>query len=232
MNATWEWLEMIAPCVEVLRQLARNFNDILGADQGTRHAPPDLTKDIDMLMSSLNEHKVYQIQKGRVLDEDDGPVKDVVAVGLQNLTEGTKNPLSEYNDAFKRLQRRRRMKVVSHMHQDGSNASRAVDPEGTTKSTGSRSSLQDDSRSPPPSNPDGDNDSDASDEDQEITEDAQIMGDLFEKVVEPTLPRLSEEDVALDMDEVIFEDEGAMSDGTVDSDYNETSDEEWEEEGI
>jgi hypothetical protein len=30
-------------------------------------------------------------------------VKDVVAIGLQNLTEGARNPLSEYNTAFCRL---------------------------------------------------------------------------------------------------------------------------------
>ena len=44
--------------------------------------------------------------------DDDEPVKDVIEVGLQNLTEGNKNPLSEYNEAFQNLQVRRRMKPV------------------------------------------------------------------------------------------------------------------------
>jgi hypothetical protein len=35
--------------------------------------------------------------------------KDVIALGLQNLTAGGKNPLAEYNGAFKRLQKRRNM---------------------------------------------------------------------------------------------------------------------------
>ena len=48
-------------------------------------------------MESLDENNVYRIKKGRVLDEDDEPIKDVIAVGLQNLVEGNKNPLSEYN---------------------------------------------------------------------------------------------------------------------------------------
>ena len=54
----------------------------------------------------------YQIQKGRILDDDE-LVKNVIEVGLQNLTEGNKNPLSEYNEAFQNLQARRRMKPVA-----------------------------------------------------------------------------------------------------------------------
>src|ERR1700679_1829446 len=68
--------------------------------------------DIRELMKSLDDHKVYEIQKGRVL-KDDEPVKDVIAVGLHNLTNGTKNPLSEYNEGFKRLQTRRHMQPVT-----------------------------------------------------------------------------------------------------------------------
>ena len=61
-------------------------------------------------MDSLDEHKVYQVQKGRVLHDDDEPVPDVIAVGLHKLTEG---PLNEYNTAFHHLQKRRKMKPVS-----------------------------------------------------------------------------------------------------------------------
>ena len=63
-------------------------------------------------MESLDENNIYRIQKGRVLDEDDEPVKDVIMLGLQNLTEGNKNPLSDYNEAFRNLQARRKMKPV------------------------------------------------------------------------------------------------------------------------
>ena len=63
-------------------------------------------------MESLDENNIYQIQKGQILDDDDEPVKDVIKVGLQNLTEGNKNPLSEYNEAFQNLQARWRMKPV------------------------------------------------------------------------------------------------------------------------
>ena len=109
----WEWLESIAPCVDVLRQLSKNFNDILGANQGTRHAPANLTEDITTLIKSLDENNVYRIQKGQVLDDDDEPIKDVIAVGLQNLVEGSKTPLSDYNEAFRNLQARRRKNPVT-----------------------------------------------------------------------------------------------------------------------
>lgn len=33
-------------------------------------------------------------------------------MGLQNLIEGNKNPLSDYNEAFRNLQARRKMKLV------------------------------------------------------------------------------------------------------------------------
>ena len=47
-----------------------------------------------------------------MLDDDDEPIKDVIAAGLQSLVEGNKNPLSEYNEAFRNLQTRRKMKPV------------------------------------------------------------------------------------------------------------------------
>jgi hypothetical protein len=56
-------------------------------------------------MSMTDENNVYRINKGRVLDEDDEPIKDVIAVGLQNLVEGNKNPLSDYNEAFRAQQK-------------------------------------------------------------------------------------------------------------------------------
>ena len=106
---------MVSPCVEVLQQLDCTFNLILNADQGTRHAPPDLTNDIQALILSLEEHRVYKIIPGRVLAGGNEPVKDVVAVSLQNLTEGAKNPLSEYNTAFHRLQMQRCMTPMTNL---------------------------------------------------------------------------------------------------------------------
>ena len=126
-NASWPWLGMVSPCVEVLRQLDRTFNSVLGADQGTRHAPPNLTNDIQALISSLEEHRVYKIIPGRILTGE-SEVKDIVAIGLHNLTEGTKNPLSEYNTAFRRLQMQRRMTPVTDMPTSATLQSPEPDP--------------------------------------------------------------------------------------------------------
>jgi hypothetical protein len=64
-------------------------------------------------MESLDEHNVYRVQKGRILDDSDGGlVKDVISVGLEGLADGGKNPLWEFNDAFQRLQTRRKMTPV------------------------------------------------------------------------------------------------------------------------
>ncbi|PBK98534.1 hypothetical protein ARMGADRAFT_1008929 [Armillaria gallica] len=108
-NASWEWLERISPCVNILRHLTRSLNAVLGSNQGTKHAPPDLAKDIAAIMKSLKDLDVYIIKKGRVLDDDDPPVKDIIAVGLQQLTHGKTNPLKQYNKEFARLQARRRL---------------------------------------------------------------------------------------------------------------------------
>ena len=48
---------------------------LTGANQGIRHAPADLTDDIHTLMESLDENNIYRIQKGRILDDDDEPVR-------------------------------------------------------------------------------------------------------------------------------------------------------------
>ncbi|KAF4622603.1 hypothetical protein D9613_009000 [Agrocybe pediades] len=82
------------------------------------HAEPQLAKDIESLMKYMSEHKVYTIQKGRTLDDDEPPVKDIITAGFHALTMGAKNPLAEYNEAFSKLQRRRRMKTVPAMRKE------------------------------------------------------------------------------------------------------------------
>ncbi|KAJ8093915.1 hypothetical protein PM082_009786 [Marasmius tenuissimus] len=104
-NSSWEWLSMISPCVDLLRKLATNMAHSVGeATQGTRHAAPDLNKDISTIVESLEQHRVHEIVLGRVLDNDDLPVKDVISEGISQLT----GPLREYNTVFKSLQARRR----------------------------------------------------------------------------------------------------------------------------
>ncbi|KAJ6472906.1 hypothetical protein C8R47DRAFT_1295358 [Mycena vitilis] len=111
-GASWEWLEMVAPCISVLRRLSTSIRQVLGSDQGTKHEPADLQEDITLLMESLAEHDVYKV-KGRVFAEGDGsPTPDVVSVGAQQLTDSSSNPLTEYNTMFSRLQSRLRLKPL------------------------------------------------------------------------------------------------------------------------
>jgi len=54
-NASWDCPDILAPTIEVLRTIARNFNDPLGANQGAQHAPPGLTIVIAMLMERISK---------------------------------------------------------------------------------------------------------------------------------------------------------------------------------
>ncbi|KAI0308459.1 hypothetical protein OF83DRAFT_1021634, partial [Amylostereum chailletii] len=76
---SWDWLAMVAPCIEVLRHLARSLNAELGLQQGSKHTSPGLQRDIERLMQSLELHRVYRLQKGWRLDSDEEPVPDIVA---------------------------------------------------------------------------------------------------------------------------------------------------------
>jgi hypothetical protein len=212
---------MIGPCVEVLRQLTKIFNNALGADQGTRHAPPDLSNDIETLMDSLEEYKVYRIQAGRILDEDDLLVPDAASTGFHSLSnsDGPSNPLDDYNTAFQRLQHRRRMKpLVPRSQRPSMISSNPVIPTAPdeTQHPTMQASLSNPPSEPQPllptcvSEPANSNQEDhvTLQEEEEPTEVMQILEDLENGIVDPTLPRLGEEDVAWDMDMNLLEDLG------------------------
>jgi hypothetical protein len=95
---SWEWLAMVSPCVDVLRNLSNRINTDLGARQGTKHASPDMKKDIDILMASLSKLEVYVEKEGRVLDPDEMPVPDAISVGLADLAHSS--ALADYNSQF------------------------------------------------------------------------------------------------------------------------------------
>lgn len=226
-NATWEWLEMIAPTVEVLRKLSRMFNDILGSDQGTRHAPPELTEDIQTLMASLDEHGVYKLQKGRVLGDGEQPAKDVIEIGFHALSQGPKNPLHEYNMAFKRLQTRRSMNPVTSSN-IGTRTSQPLET-ATVPVPAPSSSLASPSF---PISPNATYNQELvfpeaiNEEEHDSTELDQLLEDIEGGVVEPTFSRLTEADIAFDMDNVVT----VADDGENDETDSEAEDDVEEEE--
>ncbi|TFY60954.1 hypothetical protein EVJ58_g4806, partial [Rhodofomes roseus] len=104
-NASWEWLAMISPCIDVLRRLATEIHSLLGAKQGTKHTSPSLDKDIRQLIASLRRFHVYEFQPGREIDDGtdhSGLVVDSITLGLQRLSE----PLEQFNRTFRKLQSR------------------------------------------------------------------------------------------------------------------------------
>lgn len=109
-NASWEWLAMVSPCIELLRRLATQINHDLGSHQGSKHTSPDLTLDIEELMKSLADHRVYTVEAGRIIDdESDNPcVPNAVGLGWTQLA----GPLADFNTQLRRLQARCHMKPL------------------------------------------------------------------------------------------------------------------------
>ncbi|KAJ3574266.1 hypothetical protein NP233_g1885 [Leucocoprinus birnbaumii] len=197
-NASWEWLEHIAPCTDVLRRLATNFHNILGADQGTKHAEPDLTKDIETLMVSLDEYDVYRLQPGRVFPDGASAIADVVGLGYQNLTESSRSPLAEYNSNFRKLQQRRKNPPVTQkMIDDMALRNGCGDPQVGIPNH-SEASVQPGSEPVPGM-------TDPLNTDTEDDDGAMILGkslDALNGDSEEVIPRVNLEDVAFDMDVV------------------------------
>ena len=135
-----------------------------------------------------------------------------IAVGLHNLTEGTKNPLSEYNKGFKHLQTRRCMQPLTDFVPRLTTPSQTAEPIPGTN-TPARSPNNSTASSQEPSLQVNNINFQPSDEEEEdlegtdSTETKMILDDLMDGVQEPTLPRLSEEDiqVEVDMDKVFME---------------------------
>ncbi|PPQ87522.1 hypothetical protein CVT24_011658 [Panaeolus cyanescens] len=171
-----------------------------------------MTRDIQVLMDKLKEHEVYKLVEGRRLDDDDSPAVDVVSEGMGSLVTGS--ILTDFNAAFCDLQKRRRLSPVWGTAHDGVHKNTntpAINPQVPPPSS-SPQSLPLNAR-------------DLSTEEVDATSQAQqdqetvlegLDGSEGEDVVsedelecddEYTLPLLTLDDVALEMDEVEGDDE-------------------------
>ncbi|KAJ7622305.1 hypothetical protein FB45DRAFT_992097 [Roridomyces roridus] len=206
--ASWEWLGMVAPCVTALRHLSTSIINILGSDQGTKHAPPDLSTDIELLMDSLAEHDVYQVKGRRFAEGDGSPTPDVIAVGIQQLTDSSSNALTEYNAAFCQLQARRRLRPLVSTWLDSAETSEPASPvHANSTSVAAPSGPVDAATDVEMAVVDSRSDSGGSEEsvdyfegDDFDTEQLTAFERAMDEVDEPTLTRDSADDVALDMD--------------------------------
>ncbi|KAJ6632427.1 hypothetical protein B0H10DRAFT_2206790 [Mycena sp. CBHHK59/15] len=192
------------------------MNTELGAWQGSKHATPDLAEDIAALMASLDEHDVYVEKEGRVLDDDEKPVPDVISTGMAALTHGTSTTLlAEFNQQFDILRERRRLTPVADLL-GLINTSGLPRPATTDLPAVDPSVESDDDKYadlPALEAPD--------DSDDELGEDEPAEDeDLFAE--SPTLTRFDEGDVDLDMDDVpewyLDEDDEECSDSSSEDD--------------
>ena len=160
-------------------------------------------------------------------------MKDAITAGLQSLTAGKKNPLSEYNEAFCLLQRRRKIipvsvqakaNPVSHVWHDDSEA---IEVETQTDIIGipiiPTHGLQEyglESQDNPFIDSLKEDDIMQELEEEVITKVARIIEDLENGVIDPTLASLGAEDIVLDMDDIfVYQDDDwsdSSSEGTVD----------------
>jgi len=190
---------MITSCVNVLRQLAKTMNEVMGYDQGLQHAAVDISKDIASLMVSLDDRKVYCLTRGRMLDEDQ-LVNNVTAVGLEALITGATNPLNEYNGTFQQYQERRRMPPI-----DIDDMSPPLTPPADHYMfTGSHSIPDSDGTASEA--PAGDHRTTDEMDGGFTGELVKILDELGQGLVEPMLGLVGEDDVTLDFEDA-FDDE-------------------------
>ncbi|KAJ6595416.1 hypothetical protein B0H10DRAFT_2167812 [Mycena sp. CBHHK59/15] len=217
---SWDWLALISPCVDILRSLATRIHTDLGARQGSKHTIPNLEEDIAALMDSLEEHDVYMLQQGRVLDDDEKPVPDILSVGMAALTHGASTtPLADFNQQFEILRARRGLTPVadllSLLDRDPSPLddslgpglpSPPVDSVSAAGGNAADDDLADHVRADTP------------DSDEEERQRVDAGEDLF--LASPTLTRFNAADVSLDMDVRDW----SLDSGDEESEYEESGD--------
>ncbi|EDR00314.1 uncharacterized protein LACBIDRAFT_314453 [Laccaria bicolor S238N-H82] len=219
---SWDWLSLVSLCIDVLRRVAKKIHSELGSQLGSKHTIPDLHKDIQTLMDALNEHEVYVVKDGRVLDANDTPVPNVISTGLVALAHGNAtNPLAEFNAQYDSLCERRKLVPISNLCLISANthhpeSSTAVPiPVITEQIPANETGSEDEYEGLPQLAITSDSEDE---EDREDPYDKDLFADS------PTLTRLEEEDVALEMDDLVLDDPGMDWDSNEQGDSDEDLD--------
>ncbi|EDR07713.1 uncharacterized protein LACBIDRAFT_327646 [Laccaria bicolor S238N-H82] len=219
---SWEWLSLISPCIDVLWRLAKKIHSELGSQLGSKHTIPNLHKDIQTLMDALNEHEVYVVKEGRVLDANNTPVPNVISTGLAALAHGNAtNPLAEFNAQYNSLRERRKLVPISDLCPISANmchpeSSTAVPiPAITEQIPANETGLEDEYDGLPKLAITSDSEDE---EDREDPYDEDLFADS------PTLTRLEEEDVVLELDDLVLDDSGMDWDSDEQGDSDEDLD--------
>ncbi|TFK19906.1 hypothetical protein FA15DRAFT_708536 [Coprinopsis marcescibilis] len=180
----------------------------LGTDIGTSHAPADLSRDLGVLMQSLEEHDVYILKEGRKLDEDDPPVVDIILAGAGALlNSGSRSSLEEYNCVFQQLQKQHCIIPVvdinialNHLPEDPSPTTipPAPDIEETNASAHDNTNMSKSER-------------EEEEEEEEVGVSMETSLAFGSSDNEPTLSCKNLEDVAFDMDDVEADDDNNVA---------------------
>lgn len=158
------------------------------------------------------------IELGRFLNDDE-IAKEVLSLGLQNLVgNGDKGPLIDFNALLKKLQARRQMVPVTEYIPQSVEPKDPTEPALTPSAPQKVQPLTEYERLPQDLTVSTETEhedglEDGSDERNEL---GQILDDLEHGHEEATLPRVTAEDVAYNMDEIEVE----VSDSEVDEEYS------------
>ncbi|OCH84146.1 hypothetical protein OBBRIDRAFT_808450 [Obba rivulosa] len=181
-NSSWEWLEMISPCIDILRQLATQINGTLGSKQGSKHHAPELEKDILELYRSMREHNIYQVERGRTVDYK----KDGERAAVPNIVLRTKGQ--------RRLQPLIGKPIVSQVAGAGEISTARL--QGSSHETGCMVAEQ--HKDEMGASIEEDDEDMVSDKDKDMEME---MGEWDDTRIDELLALETEEDVALDMDD-------------------------------
>ena len=187
--------------MDILRKLSTKINHELGTEQGSKHTIPDLRKDIEILITVLKEHDMYQVVHGRIVDTQDRAVPDVISTGLAQLSHGNAtNPIGEFNEQFERLRERRKLTPVweEDIDFDALELTAAEGEFGSVNNVSARGNRNSErGYSPLNEAPTSGDSSSETDQDDLESIDPELEAALAES---PTLQCVDEDDVALDMD--------------------------------
>jgi len=146
-------------------------------------------------MASLHDYEVYVVKPGRTVDAKDSAVRDVMSVGLAQLSHGKgTNPIADFNQQFNKLHEQRKLTPIDNLEDLdpdiflASGTSESREPTAEQGVSIDPNTTQDRGISPTPLS----GSSASGEEDPELEE-------LL--LTSPTLLMQDEDDVALDMDD-------------------------------
>ena len=86
-NSSWEFLaECVSPNIEVFSQVANKIHrEFLVTHNSTHHHRHAAAGDIDRIVRSLQEYKIFESGSGPQLNKEESPVVDLLKTGIENL---------------------------------------------------------------------------------------------------------------------------------------------------